>query len=253
MRAWVLASSAALVACAGGNAPLPPARETPGRAVPVPEATTPRALGAPALLSVVDRASSGDHSGRAPRRLSVDQLRGSLLAATGFTWFAQRTVSDPESASGSTRVPDADMLEVLAATLGRADYVTTTKESLDPAVTFAKLASDAARSACRASIDADVQSKGERRIVRFVGTSDTVASNSDGVTKNLAYLALRFWGRRIEPADPELRALTQLFDRASTAPPSRDENGRERNASRPPDGWRAVCIAMATDPQFLTY
>jgi len=189
--------------------------------------------------------------------MSVDQLRTALFAATGFTWVAQRNVSDPDAPSGRTRLPDADMLEALAATLGRPDYVTTTREGIDPAVTFAKLASDAARSACRTSLNADLAMpearKGERRIIHRVEPRDTLASNAPGVRNNLAYLALRFWGRRVEPNDPQLQPLSDLFARASTAPASKDADGTERSAATPADGWRAVCIAMATDPQFLTY
>lgn len=238
-----------LSACAG-PATLPPAAKTPGHAVevaasPLPEGHPPVPVGEPA--------SSDDHIGRAPRRLSVEKLRASLLAATGFTWVASRRVSDPDAPGGATQLPDADMLEALAATLGRPDYVTSTTESLDPAVTFAKLAGDAARSACRASVNADVAARAERRILRFAGPADTLAANPAAVRKNIAYLALRFWGRKVAEADAALAPLLKLFERASTAPASKDASGAARAAATPADGWRAVCIAMATDPQFLTY
>jgi hypothetical protein len=209
---------------------LPPAREAPGHAAIVDT----KALALPAdhpALAAGDPIASAEHTGRAPRRLTVDQLRASLLAATGFTWVASRRVSDPESATGFTNLPDADMLDALAPTLGRADYATTTIESIDPAVTFTKLAGDAARSACRASVKADMSlPEGERRIARYAD-----------VRRNLAYLALRFWGRALDPNDAQLEPLRTLFGKSSTA------GGGES------DGWRAVCIAMATDPQFLTY
>jgi hypothetical protein len=212
--------------------------------------------------------SSDDHVGRASRRLSVEQLRASLLAATGYSWVAARNVSDPDSPTGTTRVNDADMIEALAATLGRADFVTTTKESIDPAATFTKLAEDAARMACRASVRADLGlpalgpvPAGEhpppvassRRILRRVEPKDTLRTRPDAIKENLAYLVLRFWGRRVEAHDPQLAPLVTLFDRASSAPPSTDAVGTVRQAATAADGWRAVCIAMATDPQFLTY
>src|SRR5262249_36220530 len=156
---------------------------------------------------------------------NVDQLRESLLAATGFTWVAQRRVSDPDSPSGFSVLPDADMLEALAATLGRPDYLTSTSESIDPAVAVAKLAGDAARSAGGASVDADL--KGVAKPPRIVRCPDT--------RKNLSYLALRFWGRKIMPEDHELDALATLFDRVSKLP-----------SATPAESWRAVCIAMAT-------
>jgi hypothetical protein len=179
-----------------------------------------------------DPASPDDRIGRAPRRLNVDQLRASLLAATGFTWVAQRRVSDPDSPSGFSVLPDADMLEALAATLGRPDYLTSTSESIDPAVTFAKLAGDAARSACRMAVAADA--KGEANPKRIMRHAD--------VRQNLSYLALRFWARQVKPEDAQLDALATLFDRVSKDP-----------QGSPAEAWRAVCIAMATDPQFLTY
>src|SRR5207247_1046900 len=104
---------------------------------------------------------------------------------------------------------------------------TTTSESVDPAVTFSKLAGDAARSACRASVKGDLALPAEeRRILRFV-TSEPASDAA--VRKNLAYLALRFWGRRLAPEDPELGALAVLLDRAS-------------RAAGPGSGWRAVCV-----------
>ena len=178
-------------------------------------------------------------SDRSPRRLGGEQLRASLLAATGFTWRAGHSVLDPKSPRGLVDVPDADMLEVLAGTLGEADYKTSVSDAIDPAVTFSKLASDAARSACRASLAADVAepSASKRRLLRWV---DATSVDAQAVRKNLAYLSLRFWGQVTSEDSPDLGPLVTLFERASSG-------------ASPVDGWRAVCIAMATDPQFLTY
>ncbi len=242
--------SLTLVAC--GATPVPRAKESPGKAVDV-QAATSMPDGHPDV-PVGDPASNNDRVGRAARRLNVEQLRASLLAATGFTWVASRRVSDPDSPTGFSQLPDADMLEAFAATLGRPDYVTSTSESIEPAVTFAKLASDAARVACRTAVKADVEGKSPPpRILRHAGATDTRASNESAIRKNLGYLALRFWGRHVAPEDPQLLPLLTLFDKASTAAAGVDTNGTKRVAASPADGWRAVCIAMATDPQFLTY
>lgn len=251
-RALVVVLALALSAC--GRAPssgLPAPRETPGSAAVVDAGLPP---GHPEV-PLGDPASNNTRVGRAPHRLSVDQLEASLLAATGFSWVAQRTVSDPDAPGGTRNDPRADMLQALAATLGRADYVNTTHESIDPAVTFSKLASDAARSACLQSVNADTMEPAAeaRRIMRYVAPSDTLAANPAGVRRNMTYLVLRFWGRHVETADPEIDALVRLFERASTAPAGRDANNTMRAAGTPADGWRAVCIALATDPQFLTY
>jgi hypothetical protein len=229
-----------LLVLAGCARSAPAAVEIPGRAVEVRPVVLPD--GHPPVGTEAPAPPFG-RGGRAPRRLDVDQLRGALLAATGFIWVAPRRVPDPDSRVGTSVHLEADMLEVLAATLGRPDYVTSTNESIDPAVTFSKLAGDAARSACRASIKADLanaKNDPPRRILR-----------ETDVRKNLAYLALRFWGRTVAPGDAALDPLERLFERAS-APPA-DAKGTAHGAAAPSEGWRAVCIAMATDPQFLTY
>ena len=67
---------------------------------------------------------------------------------------------------------------------------------------------------------------------------------------NLAYLVMRFWARDVRPNDPVLDDLIGLFRLASTAPATTTPVAA---AGTPLDGWRAVCIALATDPLFLTY
>lgn len=204
-------------------------------------------------VPVADPASSNDHVGRAARRMNVRQFREALRGATGQIWVARRTVSDPDSPSGTTTVPDADMLEVLSATLGRADYANTTRNSIDPGVTFAKLAGDAARYACGAAVRNDAMvARGERRIMREVEPDTTAASDREAVRRNISELALRFWGRTIAPGDSQLDPLVRVFETTSTLPAAR-EGTTMRAAATPSDGWRAVCVALATDPQFLTY
>ena len=254
LRSSTLAVAAALLgACAGAPDMLPPAKEVLGRAIATPLGPAPALPDGHPIVPLAEPASNGGRVGRAPRRLDVEQLRASLLAATGHTWVASRRVLDPESPSGFTQLADADMLEALAATLGRPDYVTSTSESIEPAVTFAKLAGDAARSACRAAVQGDAAGKSPPHILVRVAARDTRTSNRPAVEANLSFLALRFWARRIAPGDPELARLADLFERARSAPASTDASGTARAAATTLDGWRAVCIAMATDLQFLTY
>ncbi len=195
-------------------------------------------------IATSSEAQRFDDRGRASRRLDADQLRESLVTTTGFKWIAPHVVFDPDSPKGSSEIPNADMIEVLAGTLGRANYETSTHDQLEPAITFAKLAGDAARASCRASVEADVSQSdaARRRVLRFVSPRDSLSSNPAGVRRNLSYLALRFWGRAVAPGDAELAPLETLFERASSTP-----------RAAPSDAWRAVCIALATDPKFLTY
>jgi hypothetical protein len=226
--------------------------QTTGTAVVVNPGAMP--AGHPAV-PIGDPAENNNRVGRAPRRLTVDQLKASLLTATGFTWQDSRTVADPTAITGRRTIPNADMLEELSGTLGRADFLNTTAHANDPAVTFAKLSSDAARYACRQSVMFDLTQAQptNRRILREVDPQMTSMSNGGAVRRNIQYLARRFWGRSLLPASPEVSALQHVFDVASQSPAERMGNTVTRPAGTPADGWRAVCIALATDTQFLSY
>jgi hypothetical protein len=189
----------------------------------------------------VTSAPAGDTkpAGRAPKRLGVDQLRASLVAATGFGWTEFRRISDADQLYGYAD-RDADVLDLLAPTLGRPDYRTSTTETTDPSITFTKAAGDAARSACKRAVFMETQRGSPPILFKYVKPADTLQSNPGAVRKNLAYLVLRFWGRTVPETSPEVAPLESLFDRAA-------------HLGQPADGWRAVCIALATDPQFLTY
>jgi hypothetical protein len=207
------------------------------------------------VVPIADPQENSDRVGRPPRRLSVDQLRASLLSVTGYTWVAARSIPDPSSPSGTRTVPNADMLEALSGTLGRADFLTTTSHALDPAVTFSKLASDAARIACRQSVadDVDQPDAARRRLLREVAPTVTLMADEAAVRRNITYMARRFWGRALDANGAEANGVLAVFRAASTSAEVREGMRVTRPAGTPADGWRAVCIAMATDPQFLTY
>jgi hypothetical protein len=219
----------------GGPVPAAPACNAGAEATPTAEGKL--APFAPATSAVASRSGGG----RVLRMLSVDQFHAALLAATGFTWEGNRRMPAPDAPVGYVDDPRADMIVALAPSLGKPDYAASSNESREPSITFAKLSGDAARSACRASVGWDVgRPREERRILRFVERGDTLAANPRAVRANASYLALRFWSRAIAPNDAELGPILTVFDRAS-------------RAGSPEDGWRAVCIALVTDPQFMTY
>lgn len=212
---------------------------TPGATLPAWHPTVP--------LANPDMADG--HVGRAPRRLSEEQLRASLLNAVGLTWVAPRRVLTADDPRGYIDDPNVDMLDALGSSLGRPDYIVFTTETLTPGATFSKLVGDAARKACRDGIAADLlRPQTGRMLLRFASEADTVASNLAAVQHNLSYLVLRFWARSFAPTDPQLAPLQRLFTTASTAPAS-----GSFAAGTTADGWRAVCIALVTDQQFLTY
>ena len=261
-----LAASMSMAACGSQGAPAavtpgpapgpvrPPSdHATPGSATPAdPGMTLPP--GHPAV-PLSDPTVNNDHVGRTPRRLNVVQFRASLLNAVGVIWTAPRQVLSADYPTGYYNDPNADMLAALATTLGQPDYQTFTAETLDPAPTFSKLASDAAHKACRDGLTADLaRPVASRLLLRYAGDHDTAAAAPDAIRQNLSYLALRFWARALPASDPTIDRLFQLYSLASTAPadPAAD-GGAVAAAGTPVDGWRAVCIALVTDPQFLTY
>jgi len=240
-----------------GTPPDPP--ETPGTPPDPRDTVTPGGArpadpgqGMPAWHPVVPLADPTQHDGvgRAPRRLNVSQLRAALQQAVGAIWREERRILTAESPTGSIVDPNADMLSILAQTLGEPDYDQATQENLDPSATFSKLVGDAARSACRAGVVADVaRAPAQRILLRHATERDTAAGAETAVRRNLQYLVLRFWARTVEPSDPAVTALLGLFTTASTAA----AQGTVHPAATPVDGWRAVCIALTTDSQFLTY
>ena len=194
------------------------------------------------------------HGGRTPRRLSVDQVRSSLALLLGQTYRGGAWVYDPLDPEGQAWREDADLLDAFAGALGRPDYNYTVVEGLEAGMTFAKFVQDAARSTCRAAVEADVTAAPEsRHVLLHVEADDTLASAEVGVRDTIAALALRFWGRDLGPAAPEVDELIEVFSAAATAPEWLDELEATRPAGTPVDGWRAVCIALVTDGQFYVY
>ena len=107
----------------------------------------------------------------------------------------------------------------------------------------AKLASDAVRSVCAAGLRADAaRAPGARLLLVRASPTDALPAAEARVRENLAHLALRFWADVIPPDGEMATALLGVFRVASM-----------RAGGTPLDGWRAVCIDLATDPRFLSY
>jgi hypothetical protein len=166
--------------------------------------------------------------GRKPKRLSVDQLNASILAATGIAWT--------DTING---VPKTNVLNYLAPTLGRPDYAQITHDSLDPNVMFAKFVGDGARKVCSDLATNDKGSPADKRVlVRVAGATE--ANNLEAVNKNVIYLRTRFLGddaSGFSLTSPFVKVFQDTVSGGGTAD----------------DGWLAVCVAMMTDPLFLTY
>jgi len=156
--------------------------------------------------------------GRRIRRLSADQFARSLQVATGQTWtrYAQ-----------------------YAGALGKADWSQITEEGTDIGVTFDKLVDDAARETCKKAVTAPGQA-----IMRFAALADRPGVADDKLRANLKYLLLRFLGEDVS-ADDDPRLTPWLGVLTGGTPPTTDALMGQR--------WEAVCIGLATHPDFLTY
>ncbi len=180
--------------------------------------------GAPETLPDPDL--QGGHVGRAPRRISVAQLKQSIQVTTGRQW---------------------SQIDNLAQSLGQADFALVNAESTEPNLVFAKFLEDGAREVCLAAARADLlagTTPETRVLARELPQSltDLRTLPDEAVRKNLVYLSLRFWGQPLQNA--ELDAWTGFFKQAAT---------RAQTIGRRDQALAATCIALMTDPRFLTY
>lgn len=211
-----LAATLALVGCTKGPQGTP---EQGGALAPV---TLPG--NHPPLVPLPDPEANGGHAGRAPRRISVAQLKASIVTVTGRQW---------------------SQIDDLASSLGQADYALTVSDATEPNLVFAKFLEDGAREVCLATAVADkAKAQAGRVLWPDVPGMPTDFTTLDDATiqKNLSTLAVRFWGSPFEAA--ELTEWTASFKKFAAG---------AKTASKPEQAWGAVCIAMMTDPRFITY
>jgi hypothetical protein len=115
------------------------------------------------------------------------------------------------------RLPDGTPgLARYARTLGEPDYLVSTEQNLEPSTLYAKFIDDAARSVCDQAIEAD-KTRTEKVITRH-----------EDVAQNLRYLKLRMHGIQLDDVKP----LQDLYQKA---------------------GWRGVCVALVSAPEFHLY
>lgn len=113
-------------------------------------------------------------------------------------------------------------------------------EGLDLSVTFDKLVHDAAREACGKAVDLDRTAAGTV-IMRDARPADRDHAK---YVANLQYLHLRFLGVKVDAAD-DARLAPWLTLLEAEPVPTTDTTMATR--------WKAVCIGLATHPDFLTY
>ena len=180
-------------------------------------------------------AITGPHAADA-QRLTVRQLAQSLpVVLGGNTWM----------------VGSAQGFDARSATLGEPDYLGTVDENLEASSLYQKFMGDMARDGCTRAVNADAALAANARVVmRMVSLTDTVATNAGAVNENLRYLKLRFHGVKVSaPETARLDALRAVFTEAvrgaaGTATPT---------AANVKEGWRAVCVALLTAPEYHLY
>jgi hypothetical protein len=179
----------------------------------------------PPVVKLADPETNQGHVGRKPRRITVAQLRESILTTTGRQW---------------------SQINNLAASLGQPDYALTVSESTEANLVFAKFLEDGAREVCLGVANADLSATNASNRVLFpnvtVMNRDFTTMTDVQVKENLQYLAVRFWGQRF--ADDELTAWTTTFRGVAT---------RAKTINQPAQAWGAMCVAFMTDPRFITY
>jgi hypothetical protein len=171
------------------------------------------------------------------QRLSVKQLRNSLpVILGGETW----------------KIGAANGFDTRSITLGEPDYISIVDENLEPSPLYLKFMTDMARDACNRAMLADVAqpTMASRSIEKFVGLTDTVATNAAGVDANLRYLRLAFHGIKVAPTDElPISSLRKLFDDAVKAA----KGTGTLTQAHVTEGWRTVCVALLTAPEYHLY
>ncbi len=178
----------------------------------------------PSMVKLPDPDQNAGHIGRKPRRITVAQLKESILVTTGRQW---------------------SQINALGASLGQADFALTVSESTEANLVFAKFLEDGAREVCLATASADLAKPAGERVLFpdvTITNRDFTSMSDDAARANLSYLATRFWGQPFAADEREgwLATFKTIAARAKTI-------------NRPEQAWGSMCVAFMTDPRFITY
>jgi hypothetical protein len=183
----------------------------------------------PPITPLPDPELQGGHVGRAPRRITVAQLKQSILVTTGRQW---------------------SQIDNLATSLGQADFALVSSESTEPNLVFAKFVEDGAREVCLAVAQDDLAKPvaADRVLSPEVPATvtDFTTLSDDVIGKNLTYLSTRFWGQPLSAT--ELVSWTETFKGVAARAKAIGTTTAARRQV-----WGAMCVGMMTDPRFITY
>lgn len=178
----------------------------------------------PPMVKLPDPDQNAGHIGRKPRRITVAQLKESILVTTGRQW---------------------SQINALAPSLGQADFALTVSESTEANLVFAKFLEDGAREVCLATATADLAKPAADRVLFpdvTITNRDFTLMSDDAARTNLSYLATRFWGQPF--AADEREAWLSTFKTIAA---------RAKTINKPEQAWGSMCVAFMTDPRFITY
>ena len=161
-------------------------------------------------------------------RIHIDQLKASINEVTGgINWVYGNNSSWWDKKKAELGVPD---------------YMTSVIELREPTLLFVKLVGDAARDICPKVLASDVKKPAEDRVFLLVADpADTYESAPGNVKANLSKLVLKYHGRYFPPDDPRLQPWVNLFVSGTQA------------VADPTKVWTAVCVALMTHPDFMSY
>jgi hypothetical protein len=182
----------------------------------------------------------GEPVSRRITRLSIAQLRNTFPVV-----FGNDAAGQPITWTIPAGGKQVNGFDAFAGTLGVPDYSINTEEALDPSPLYLKFVDDAARDACEKALTADYgrSERSARTLLRHVELTATEL----GVVENLKYLKLRFHG--VKASDNDVAPLKRLFSSVVEAAAARAVPPEARAR----EGWRAVCVALATAPEFHLY
>jgi len=182
----------------------------------------------------------GEPASRRTNRVSIAQLKRTFPIV-----FGDNAAGQPITWTVPLGGRQENGFDVFAGALGVPDYSVNTDEALDPSPLYLKFVDDAARDACGKALIADYarSERSARTLLRHVelGAAET------GVLENLKYLKLRFHG--VKATDADVQSLKALFTNVVRAAAA----GANPTEAHTREGWRAVCVALATAPEFHLY
>jgi hypothetical protein len=174
--------------------------------------------------------------GRVARRLTVAQLKASFPVVFG---------NDAAGRPITWMVGNANGFDLFGRSLGQPDYLDTVDEGRDASALYVKFMDDAARDVCNKVLNADYAKTdpATRTLVRHCSLTDVPSTNMDAVNQNLRYLRKRFHGLNVRAGDDAAIAGVRTVFQDATA----------LNGDSTKEGWRAVCVALTTAPEFNIY